>query len=119
MNLDFVEMDSEDEEGRVACRLELACYCPPLCCREEEVCVEWGSLSGSHTCSSRLLHLSLIPFGSWGLLASNVYFIACSSPAKHIGLLKHLKYEVVFNIKRSRFKPHMCQQERPERTAKH
>lgn len=69
IDLSFVGMDGE---GRVASRLGGCLLLAPLCRREEKACVEWGSLSGSHVHCPRLLRVSRVPFGSWGLLAGNL-----------------------------------------------
>lgn len=110
-----------DVEGGVASRLGSAFCWPPFCFREEKACVEWGPSLGSHTCLARLLQLSHVPFGSWRLLDSDLYEASSltpqstQGPASHLCLLQHLRY--CFNIER-KIRPHVCQLERLERTAK-
>lgn len=90
---------------------------PPFCFREEKACVEWGRLLGSLTCLPRLL--SHLPFGSWSLLDSNLVLhlrARSDHTANCLCSLQHLKF--CFNTE-SRIRPHKCQLERPNRTAKH
>lgn len=101
----------------MASRQRSAFCWPPFCFREEKACVEWGRLLGSLTCLPRLL--SHLPFGSWSLLDSNlVLHLRAQSDhtANCLCSLQHHKF--CFNTE-SRIRPHKCQVERPNRTAKH
>lgn len=67
--LGFVGMD--EKGGRAGWPLVWGCLLlAPLCSMEEKACVKWGLLLGSQTYPPRRSH---VPFGSWGLLATNLY----------------------------------------------